>query len=884
MPEVVQIAKQNQTKHVLRTLVLLCCVVLLLCGCGRGRRNQAEATEQSAETTPAASASAAVPTFTPTGAGEAAAQNSASAESRAASTLAPAAAPSATPTITPLPDERLHGAQQLFRYGDYAAARAQLVTLMDDEDAQLRANALFTLAKAYWADSLYGEALETLDLLAGETPGDDDSGEPQGGGANEEAAIIEDVRALQEMALFLRGEVLTGLGRYSEAVNAYQEFGERHPWMTEGVQPKIAAAYLAVGNRAGAIDAYRLAADAALAAGDRVAGALYLESLAQTLAADGRHADAAGAYDEILEEAQNAAYRAQIQYQAGQAWASAGDEEQAIAYWRAATEEDPSSQYAYWALIEIVNNEAPFDMYQRAYIDLQSGAWYPAITAYQTYLEDAPATDERAGLAMLGLGQAYLGVGDYASAISVFNRLLEGYPECECTGQAWLELARAQAESGDGVTARRTYRTFARENGADPLAPEALWRSGLLALNEDNQLEAAADFLSLADTFPDSERTPAALYYLGLGAYRAGLPAQTADLFARLQADYPLYNPGSVGYWLGRAQWASDSEDAARQTWQALAEREPGSYYGVIAAQALADPAARYTGILEQMDELAGPPSTLADDDGSRAFAEAWLADWFADAELAVGENLGELPEAVVESETLRMGRMLLSLGQRADALTVLERLYYQHRDDPATLYALSLEFERLEAYRLSLLAMETLLSDSPATAMEDAPIFLQQHVYPRHFAGLIEDEARAHDLDPLLLFSLVRQESLFEEGARSFAAAQGLAQVIPDTGAWVAEQLNYPNYSNALIYRPHVNVLFGAYYLDWVRNYLNEDLVSALVGYNAGPGNADIWRENPGATDDPFFVETLPVGEPRIYVQKIVSNLYHYTRLYGSQ
>ncbi|MEZ4719435.1 MAG: hypothetical protein R2851_25625 [Caldilineaceae bacterium] len=50
--------------------------------------------------------------------------------------------------------------------------------------------------------------------------------------------------------------------------------------------------------------------------------------------------------------------------------------------------------------------------------------------------------------------------------------------------------------------------------------------------------------------------------------------------------------------------------------------------------------------------------------------------------------------------------------------------------------------------------------------------------------------------------------------------------------------------------------------------------MLSALVGYNAGPGNADRWRERPGS-DDPLYVETLEYREPRIYVQAILSNLY---------
>jgi soluble lytic murein transglycosylase len=224
---------------------------------------------------------------------------------------------------------------------------------------------------------------------------------------------------------------------------------------------------------------------------------------------------------------------------------------------------------------------------------------------------------------------------------------------------------------------------------------------------------------------------------------------------------------------------------------------------------------------------------------------------------------------------------MFLAVDERGDGLAALERVYTRNQNDSPTLYALSMEFERLQAYRLSLISMARLLQLSPAGLVENSPLFLQQRAYPQRFTDLITAEAVANGIEPLLYFSLIRQESLFEEGARSFAAAQGLAQIIPDTGAWVAERLGYPNYSNDLVYRPYINVKFGAYYLGWVRDYLDGNLISALVGYNAGPGNSDIWREAAGI-DDALFVEQLTLSEPRSYINAIVSNLYHYTRLYA--
>jgi soluble lytic murein transglycosylase len=628
---------------------------------------------------------------------------------------------------------------------------------------------------------------------------------------------------------------------------------------------------------------------------------LLLEELARLHTDAGRYGYAAAAYDSILDIARLPNYRAQILARAGHAYADAGDEATAIVRWQSAIEEaktiyqaeageageegavsaaarSAAVDAAYDALVELVDRGVDFDLYERGVIDLKAEAYAPAAAAFNAYLDSVPADDARATDALQGLGRSYLGAGDASAAQAAFGRILAEYPECACSGEVQLDMAAAQALLGDAAGARQSYRTFARDNPEHPLAAEAMWRSGLSALNEGNDVEGAFDLLALADAFPASERAPQALFWVGTGAYRNGLFAESADAFSRLQRDYPDYRWDAVAYWLGRAQHENGDVQGAAQTWSALVSRAPDIYYGILAALSMRSLDLAGGTMLTAMNAIAGPTTRLEGDDGSQAFADRWIANWLG----ADPETVSVLSVDVANDADLQAGRLLLDLDARGDAVEALQRVYNRYQDDPQTLYALSLEFEQLGAYRLSLMAMSRVLQMSPANLVEDGPIFMQERIYPRPFAELITGQALAYNIDPLLLFSLIRQESLFEEGARSVASAQGLAQIIPDTGQWVAERLGYPNYSNDLVYRPLVNVRFGAYYLDWVRDYLDGNMVSALVGYNAGPGNAERWREVSGS-DDVRFVEVLEMAEPRTYVKAIASNLYHYYRLYGS-
>ena len=702
-------------------------------------------------------------------------------------TSAPAVAPTETatplpaPTQTPTPvaEQRLEVGAQLYRLGDYAAARTQFSALLASDAAptDLRMRAQYEVAKSYVAENLYAEAIGVLDQLQAE-------GEL---GAND--AAPDPAQELLTKAEYLRAQALAGLGRNDEAAAAFARFLQSYPSATAAVQPKLGRIYLAQGNIEAGNAAYFAAVDASTDAVHRV---LLLEELAEIHTAAGRHAAAAAAYDAILDIARQAHYRAEILNKAGESFAAAGDEGTAIERWRSAIAEaqplyqpvapgadageavDEAQRWlnastraratnaAYEALVELIDRNVEFDLYERGIIDLQAEAYAPAVNAFGAFLEGAAADDSRTAEALHMLGQAQLGAGDAAAAQATLERVLNEYPDCACYGEVNLDLAHVQAAQGDAAGARRSYRTFARDYPNDLMAPEALWNSGISALNEGADLEGAVDLLALADAFPQSARAPQALFWVGTGAYHNQLYKEASDAYGRLQREYPDHRWDAVAYWLGRALYAQGDAEGANQAWRGLIDRAPDIYYGILANYSLNQINLSGGSMLTAMGGIAGPASRLAGDDGSQAYAEQWLANWLQvdPATLAV------LPEAVANDADLITGRLLLDLDDRGDALEALARVYQRNLENREALYALSLEFERLGAYRLSLMTMSHLLQISPANLVEDAPIFLQQRVYPRPFAALITEQAIAHNLDPLLYFSLIRQESLFEEGA----------------------------------------------------------------------------------------------------------------------
>ena len=137
------------------------------------------------------------------------------------------------------------------------------------------------------------------------------------------------------------------------------------------------------------------------------------------------------------------------------------------------------------------------------------------------------------------------------------------------------------------------------------------------------------------------------------------------------------------------------------------------------------------------------------------------------------------------------------------------------------------------------------------------------------------------YSLDPALVHAVIRQESRFDQNAKSHSGALGLMQIMPKTAQYVAGNTGYRGGLDEYKLRlPEVNMKIGQDYLNYLLEgrHVKGDVVSLLVAYNAGPGNLLNWKERMGKNDDPlFFIEMLPVEETRTYVERVLSNYWIY-------
>jgi soluble lytic murein transglycosylase len=152
---------------------------------------------------------------------------------------------------------------------------------------------------------------------------------------------------------------------------------------------------------------------------------------------------------------------------------------------------------------------------------------------------------------------------------------------------------------------------------------------------------------------------------------------------------------------------------------------------------------------------------------------------------------------------------------------------------------------------------------------------------HPLAFWTALRQAADEQAVDPFLVVSIMRQESLFDPFARSKADARGLLQLLPATAAQVAPALS-PAADPGELYDPETNLRLGTRYLRTLLDRFNGDVARAVAAYNAGEPAAERWSAAAAGEDPDVFVEAITYRETRDYVKRIVGNYAEYERLYG--
>ena len=143
---------------------------------------------------------------------------------------------------------------------------------------------------------------------------------------------------------------------------------------------------------------------------------------------------------------------------------------------------------------------------------------------------------------------------------------------------------------------------------------------------------------------------------------------------------------------------------------------------------------------------------------------------------------------------------------------------------------------------------------------------------FPVNYLTQVESNAYRQNLDPAIVFGLIRQESMLDKNAQSAAGAKGLMQIMPKTGQQIARSLGEPWQAENSLFNPDINIKYGAFYYKQLLNRFDGHFALATAAYNAGPNQVIKWLPDNGPVPADVWIETIPFKETRKYVTSVLS------------
>lgn len=286
------------------------------------------------------------------------------------------------------------------------------------------------------------------------------------------------------------------------------------------------------------------------------------------------------------------------------------------------------------------------------------------------------------------------------------------------------------------------------------------------------------------------------------------------------QMPVSLYEKNEWQYWLARATEALGDQAGSSALFLTLSKKP--TYYGFLASDKLMKP---YNIVQENANELA-----VLDE-----------------------------PALLQKNQHMLRSRELLFVNRVTDA----NREWYQaikHLDPPEIKQAAALA----SSWNWHISAIRTV-----AKTKHRSDYNLR---FPMPYRQKVMMHATAKQLDPSIVYGVMRRESLFDPRAKSSAGALGLMQLMPATARSVAKGLGLKRPRQSDILKIENNINFGTQYFRTVLNQFGNNISLAAAAYNAGPSNVKRWLPSGKTMPADLWVALVPYKETRHYVEAVLA------------
>ena len=538
--------------------------------------------------------------------------------------------------------------------------------------------------------------------------------------------------------------------------------------------------------------------------------------------------------------------RARAAYYLGRAHEAVGEDRKAHAFHQEARRRAPRSTWGSRARERVreLRRENPkrfgfrnADAMLREARQLQRERDYPAAAdLYQRILRE---TNFRR-LSLEGLAEVYQKMRLRDEEEQILRRYVRHYPKRAEAGTALTRIATIQWNRDDNAGALQTLGEFRRKYPGHLRRGFAVYVIGRIH-ESMGQWEAA--IRTYRELFAKEHRYSRfrndAAWRLAWIHYRRSDHSAARALFhdiARRRGNLKV----AATFWEARTAEKQKELVTAGRLYRRVVRKDPESYYAVLASRRLA-------GLGVTLPDPLSPKRPRQKAGAPRLDARARFH--------------------------LARARALARLGLNQLAHPELDRVRRQAKLSTGLKLLLMREYARTQAYHRSL----SLAVESPPS-----PETLRLR-YPLAHWDTVRRHAAENGLDPYLVLSLMRQESMFKPGAVSSANALGLMQLLHETARNEASLMGLPEPEARQLFDPELNIRLGVHHLKGLLEHHAHSEAKALAAYNAGKKAVERWTRNFASTEDVEFVERISYRETRRYVKAVLRNYHAYRKLYGA-
>ncbi|MCL2761131.1 MAG: transglycosylase SLT domain-containing protein [Desulfuromonadales bacterium] len=427
----------------------------------------------------------------------------------------------------------------------------------------------------------------------------------------------------------------------------------------------------------------------------------------------------------------------------------------------------------------------------------------------------------------LKIAQIELKTRHYKDAEASFKSLLNSRPEIAM--EAEYGIAKSLEKLDDDENAFNAYINIAKKYPGSSVADDALMDAAYIRKFQRKHKESLELFKNIAENALRKSVRQQALWEAGWGSYITGEYKEAENYLIELSG--VAEQREKALYWAARSAENAGDASVAKEFYSILVKEYPDGFYALNAEntdKTLPEPPV----ITEPLFKLLPMPSGY---ERVKALISLGLID---DANIEITAVKKSLPE--YGKENLDMARLYLEAGEYNYAAALFRGAARKNGGNNKAVWGI---------------------------------------LYPLAFEELVKEHSEKAGVPISLSYAIMKAESNFLPTATSPVGARGLMQLMPATAARMLHKKG--KLDPAKLYNPDFNITLGTQHLKDLMLAYNNNKIAVIASYNAGSGNVDKWLKRYSDLKPDEFIESIPFGETREYVKRVLATAELYKKLY---